>query len=202
MINVQLWCFSHHVPLSLASWAVCLLQWTCDTKCSLLCGEKGRSCWITPWPSCEEICSATSISGCWLTTSTTTSFSLTLRCTCSASRTWELDWPVLHDTGVSDDQKLLSPQNVDPYKNFCFKYCPETDRASDHPTVYKWAVTSPVTFPTAPWPLLAVGHPSWGQHRGLHLLLHSHIVSYWSWLLCNSTSKCSHYRSLPVTTGT
>ena len=136
MINVQLWCFSHHVPLSLASWAVCLLQWTCDTKCSLLCGEKGRSCWITPWPSCEEICSATSISGCWLTTSTTTSFSLTLRCTCSASRTWELDWPVLHDTGVSDDQKLLSPQNVDPYKNFCFKYCPETDRASDHPTVY------------------------------------------------------------------
>ena len=124
MINVQLWCFSHHVPLSLASWAVCLLQWTCDTRCSLLCGEKGRSCWITPWASCEEICSATSISGCWLTTSTTTSFSLTLRCTCSASRTWELDWPVLHDTGVIWWPKIAFSTECRPLQELLFQVLP------------------------------------------------------------------------------
>ena len=103
-------------------------------------GEK-RSRLTTAWFSCEErFVVLWHFNGCWLTTSATTTFVLTL-CSCSASRRWGLDWPVLYDTGVFWWWLRIAIFTgcrclwCSPCKNFCPKYCPETNRGGDHLTL-------------------------------------------------------------------
>ena len=99
------------------------------------------------------------------------------------------DWQLAKNCHLQRCRSLWCP----PCKNFCPQYCPETDRARDHPTVYKQATTSSAT-PTVPWPSSS-GTPI--NDRGLHdLLCLSNIVPYLSCWLWSSLTKCSHYWQL------